>query len=51
MGKEEKYFTCVASDNIREFVATLNERKVTREEIVACFYNQARDSYYAIIYR
>lgn len=48
---EEKYFTCVASDNIREFVSTLNARKVAKEDIVACFYNQARDSYYAIIYK
>lgn len=51
MEKEEKYFTCVASDNIREFVSTLNAKKVTREEIVSCFYNPSRDSYYAIIYR
>lgn len=51
MEEKEKYFTCVASDNIRDFVSTLNAKKVTKEEIIACFYNQARDSYYAIIYR
>lgn len=49
--EEEKYFTCVVSDNIREFVGTLNAKKIKRDDIVACFYNQARDSYYAIIYK
>lgn len=51
MEEKEKYFTCVVSDNIREFVATLNERRVTRDDIVDCFYNQHSSTYYALIYR
>jgi hypothetical protein len=51
MEEKEKYFSCIASDNIREFVAELNAKKVTKEEIVNTFYNQTRDSYYALIYR
>lgn len=51
MEKEEKYFTCIVSENIREFVAELNAKKVTRDDIAYCFYNQTRDSYYALIYR
>lgn len=47
----EKYFSCVAADTVREFIATLNEKKITREDIVACFYNQVQGSYYAVIYR
>ena len=47
----EKYFRCVAADNIRDFVAILNEKEITKEDIVSCFYNQAQGSYYALIYK
>lgn len=51
MEADEKYFSCIASDNVREFVATLNEKHITKDDIVYIGFNQVRGNYYAIIYR
>lgn len=47
----EKMFIIIADNNIRSFVATLNEKKVTKEEIVKIIYKPASNDYMAIIYR
>ena len=47
----EKMFTVIVDNNIRNFVASLNEKKVTKEELVKIIYKPASNDYMAIIYR
>lgn len=46
----EKMFTIIADNNIRSFVGKLNEKGLTREDIVKIIYKPSSNEYLAIIY-
>lgn len=47
----EKYFSVIVNENIRSFVAELNSRGLTKDDIVGSpFFNPSTGSYYALVY-
>lgn len=51
MEKEEKQFQIIADNNIRGFIARLNEQKVRKEDIVKIIYKTQNNEYIAILYK
>ena len=49
MEETRGYFTLVAAENIRDFVARLNEKGLTKDNIIQMF-SPSSGSYYAIVY-
>lgn len=49
MGETREHFMLVGAENIREFVAKLNEKGLTKDDIVYIS-NPSDGSYYAIVY-
>lgn len=47
----EKYFSVIASDNIRSLVSELNENGYTKDDIVGYSYSSTKGQHYVIVYR
>jgi superfamily I DNA and RNA helicase len=50
MEEKKKYFNVIVSDNVRSFIAELNEKELTRDDIISIFVHPSSKNYYAITY-